>query len=579
MRRKAVYRSVGVLLSLFLVLGGYLAFRSAKTRLPHNPFQTEAQITAAQSQKIAEETTHRETQSATVLSEESATVRTSSSETKKTAVQTAALETQRSAETVTGFRQSGGLRSAQTASTSAFYGIATTTPTTTAPQTTAQPQTTVTKPYTPPFRAETTTVTTEPAQEEPQEKKPILVTDLSDRLVTLSELTDGKFSFQAYLAGDTDGYSLRVYLYSAGEGTGHYLSPDGVWYRPSLTVGVHDLTLYVKQGDSVVSEDHFTVRVEAQKASPEKPQIGKEPPVIETNLDDNAPNTISNSRYNFIVTAKTAKGAPIYADGICVCLDGREVYDPKTIGAASYIYSLYFDPPNEGDEETHTVTVLAWDGAGNSAFRTYTVTYRHIPEGEHSGEVTVVLDATTVGLGILEQETVPLYAGENAAQVLLRMLENCGYSCEYEGNTTLGFYLKRISRGDMCKGAAVPKALWKIILRDGITPNTAQQDRDSLGEYDYTMKSGWMYCVNQTLYPGTGMENCYLNPGDVLTVCFTLAEGKDIGGGMGGGYCGIWRGGIYTPLEHSWVEKTDAHGELYYECSICHATKKEEDAA
>ena len=411
------------------------------------------------------------------------------------------------------------------------------------------------------------------------------MTDLSDRLVTLSELTDSKFSFQAYLSGDTDGYSLRVYLYSAGEGTGRYLSPDGVWYRPSLTVGVHDLTLYVKQGDSVVSEDHFTVRVEAQKASPEKPQIGMEPPVIKTNLDDNASNTISNSRYNFIVTAKTAKGAPIYADGICVCLDGREVYDPKTIGAASYIYSLYFDPPNAGDEETHTVTVLAWDGAGNSAFRTYTVTYRHIPEGERSGEVTVVLDATTVGLGILEQETVPLYAGENAAQVLLRMLENCGYSCEYEGNTTLGFYLKRISRGDMCKGAAVPEALWKIILQDGITPNTAQRDRDSLGEYDYTMKSGWMYCVNQTLYPGTGMENCYLNPGDVLTVCFTLAEGKDIGGfdasggGMGGGYCGIWRGGIYTPLEHSWVEKTDAHGELYYECSICHATKKEEDAA
>ena len=578
MRRKAVYSSVGVLLSLFLVLGGYLAFRSAKTRLPHNPFQAEAQITAAQSQKIAGETTRRETQPATVLSEESATVGTSSSETTKTAVQTAALETQRSAETVTGFRQSGGLHSAPAASTSAFYGIAMTTPTTTQPQSTTQPQTT-TLPQTVPSRTEPTTQTTAPAQEEPQEKKPILVTDLSDRLVTLSELTDGKLSFWAYLAGDTDGYSLRVYLYSAGEGKGRFLSPDGIWYRAPVAVGNYYVTLYLKKGESVVSEDHFTVQVEAEKASPKKPQIGKEPPVIKTNLDDNAPNTISNSRYNFIVTAKTAKGAPIYADGICVCLDGREVYDPKTTGAASYIYSLYFDPPNVGDEETHTVTVLAWDGAGNSAFRTYTVTYRHIPEGERSGEVTVVLDATTVGLDVLEQETVPLYAGENAAQVLLRMLENCGYSCEYTGNATLGFYLKRISRGDMCKGAAVPKALWELILRDGITPNTAQRDRDSLGEYDYTMKSGWMYCVNQTLYPGTGMENCYLNPGDELTVCFTLAEGKDIGGGMGGGYCGIWRGGIYTPLEHSWVEKTDAHGELYYECSICHATKKEEDAA
>ena len=70
-----------------------------------------------------------------------------------------------------------------------------------------------------------------------------------------------------------------------------------------------------------------------------------------------------------------------------------------------------------------------------------------------------------------------------------------------------------------------------------------------------------MYDVNG-YYPGKGLSEWALGDGDVLTLRFTLAWGKDIDGygatgGMYGslsGYCGIWRDGAFYPLEHSYVE-------------------------
>ena len=57
---------------------------------------------------------------------------------------------------------------------------------------------------------------------------------------------------------------------------------------------------------------------------------------------------------------------------------------------------------------------------------------------------------------------------------------------------------------------------------------------NSLGEFDFTAESGWMYSVNGQ-YPNYGMSECFPKDGDVIRIRFTLALGKDIGGGMAGG--------------------------------------------
>ena len=137
--------------------------------------------------------------------------------------------------------------------------------------------------------------------------------------------------------------------------------------------------------------------------------------------------------------------------------------------------------------------------------KVYTVIYHQISEGDPAGSVNVVLDATTIGLGILDSGTLDIVEGETAASVVLRFLQERGYEPDYQGTATMNFYLRRINRGDIAYRADVPEHLWELILRDGITTD-ANYDRDSIGEFDYTQGSGWMYSINGTLYEGTGMS-------------------------------------------------------------------------
>src|SRR5699024_6138977 len=108
----------------------------------------------------------------------------------------------------------------------------------------------------------------------------------------------------------------------------------------------------------------------------------------------------------------------------------------------------------------------------------------------------------------------------------------------------------RITRSDAFIGDGIPENLRSKIELDGI-PFNSQYSYDSLGEFDYTMGSGWMYCINGQLFPGRGLSEYYLNDGDNISIRFTLAYGKDIGGSSSTGgdygrlssYCGMWVNG------------------------------------
>lgn len=271
----------------------------------------------------------------------------------------------------------------------------------------------------------------------------------------------------------------------------------------------------------------------------------------------------------------------IYSNQIQVTLDGKVVQKSYDDNRPTYV--LHFDAPQIGDEESHIVRVLAWDGNGNSAMKVYTVTYHQISEGDPAGSVNVVLDATTIGLGILDTGTLDIVEGETAASVVLRFLQERGYEPDYQGSATMNFYLRRINRGDIAYRANVPEHLWELILRDGITTN-GNYDRDSIGEFDFTQGSGWMYSINGTLYEGTGMSGYKVRNGITIYLRFTLSYGKDIGGydATGGGYgvlssyCGLWINGGYQALGHDFeeierVEPTETEdGYVLYCCTRCH---------
>lgn len=411
-----------------------------------------------------------------------------------------------------------------------------------------------------------------------------IVTDLTDCVLTYEELTDDILPFYAYIVNGASDMYLRVKLRnSQTPANGSFLTASGRDYRAALARQESNfITLYIKQGSKTVLEETYTVRYIARKAGEDSPTVGEQPPTVTTNLDGFT-GQLTNRNFTFLVKARAYDGSILFADHILVTLDGKPVRDPT--GSDVFEYELYFENPTVGDTETHEVTVLAWDDAGNSTYLRYEVTYSFVDTGGKVGTAYILLDATVVGL---DPETLggtyvyEIKQNEPASYAVLAMLEEFGYEADYARSPDDGFYLRRIARSGMTDYAEIPDALWQKILDDGLGL-TGQSDADSLGEFDYTQGAGWMYSINGTLYAGKGLSNYYLSDGDTLYIRFTLAYGKDIGGYNAGGgsygrlptYCGRWINGTYYD-EHSWGEETilqeatcTESGSMARTCAVC----------
>ena len=412
---------------------------------------------------------------------------------------------------------------------------------------------------------------------------PAIATNLGQfTTVTQDQLPDGLLSFYAYGTGDDD-LSVRVNVKPKNSmTTGTWLTSENEKdYTWQLELGVtYRFTVYLYQKDVRISYAVFYVTWQAQLADEDHPSVGPEPPVITTNIDDYG-SEIQSDYLPLIVTVyqNEKREKKLTADRIKVTLNGETV--EKHGGDSSPEYDLYFSRSNVGDDKRYTIIITASYGISSVRWKK-TLTYHATAEGDSIGYATIVLDATTVGCGILDSDTYEIVQGETAAETVLRFLDEYGYDAVYDGTAKNAFYLRKISRGDMCYDAAPDTHLWDMILRDGINLNSDTHSRDSLGEFDYTMGSGWMYAVNGS-YPGRAMSNYYLKDGDTLYLRFTLSYGKDIGGydSTGGGYgslssyCGLWIGSGYTPLDHSYVEaerqepNAETEGYVIKRCSKC----------
>ncbi|MEA4992608.1 MAG: DUF4430 domain-containing protein, partial [Oscillibacter sp.] len=253
------------------------------------------------------------------------------------------------------------------------------------------------------------------------------------------------------------------------------------------------------------------------------------------------------SKKTFDVIARDSAGKKI---ACTVTLNETEIpYNWDDANKTSY--TLLFT--QEGD---NVIVVTAGD-----ASKTYHIIYQKAKSGDPIGYATWSIEATTIGYGfIIEPMRVPIYEGENAAQMLDRILTENGFSYSYTGNLTGGFYISALGPGGVFThgssapfggGAAfnplekltessVPAVLMNVLTKEGTSLDTGwgnSRKGPNLGEFDYTYMSGWMYEVNN-IFPNVGFADSYLSDGDVLRTCFTLyGYGADLGGGysMGGG--------------------------------------------
>ena len=248
---------------------------------------------------------------------------------------------------------------------------------------------------------------------------------------------------------------------------------------------------------------------------------------LETTLEDGI--IQRNSRMTFDVFAKDGDGNKLPASEVTVLLNGDPVsvnWDDDTKTS----YTLHFTK-----EGVNTVVVKA-----HKASLTYTITYVKAEPGDVVGKAVFTVEALSLGGGyIIEPCYVDIIEGENAAQALARLLEERGFTYSNTGSLESGFYLSHI-QGDALAGIdptgdSIPQALREKLEEKNFDIQT-RTDETSLGEFDYTSASGWMYCL-KNVFPNVGFADSYLSEGDVVRVQFTVAYGSDIGGGfaMGSG--------------------------------------------
>ncbi|MFX0547835.1 DUF4430 domain-containing protein [Hathewaya histolytica] len=263
---------------------------------------------------------------------------------------------------------------------------------------------------------------------------------------------------------------------------------------------------------------------------------------LETTLTDGV--TLKGSKKTFDVMARL-DGKKIPSE---VTLNGEEV-KPNWDDQNKTSYTIKFK------QEGKNIVVVKASANNKTETKTYAITYKKALDGELIGHATCTVEALTIGRGfIVEPIRVPLYEGENSAQVLDRILTEKGFSYNHTGRLESSFYLSMIGDGGVFKKGCkdnekaqklnapinienkVPSNLKKILEKEGHWPPDELSDSKSLGEFDYTFMSGWMYAVNN-VFPNVGFSDSYLGDGDVLRAQFTLfGYGSDIGGGyaMGG---------------------------------------------
>lgn len=344
---------------------------------------------------------------------------------------------------------------------------------------------------------------------------------------------------------------------------------------------------------------------------------------IKTNLRDGA--TITNGQeVNLTVEAWTEDTAGnrvshILATGtetkLTVQLDGKDVQFESTSG---YVQQYLLIPENldEGDRNEHTLYIYAEDEKGNYGELNLKLIGKRTEEGQKIGTASIYIDMSILGLGVRGPISYDVLSKEPVSYVIAKAIWDYDAGdpfgtaansfhwpasrCSYENTLDTGFYLQTMDDGsglgsranalsggwnqfgstsdeilagiDSRFGADSNEAiLWRCIYRNGIPLSGTST---GIGEFDYTMGSGWMYSIGgATYYPGTPMSGYYLKDGDTLTLRYTLAYGWDVGTGESGygntvGYCITCLNGSWS-VHHSYETVTAEDGTTKYVCHSC----------
>ena len=266
-------------------------------------------------------------------------------------------------------------------------------------------------------------------------------------------------------------------------------------------------------------------------------QITAKEPTITTTITEGQ--VFTNTKATLDVWAKKASGEKLSKDNVSVIVNGTPMtvnWDDSTKTSYNFVFV----------EGANTVVITATDGT-----YTKTVTYNVTCNLQAVTTVTVAIEGFTLGLGyivapyalVIDEATLTamattygfagaaeMKANLTAAYVLDYVVKIHNLEMDYQGNLGAGgsFYMSSLSGLDT-SNIVVPEELRAKLEESGYFIDEIYEE-GTLGEFDITYGSGWMYAVNN-VFPNVGFCDHIPQDGDVIRVQFTLAYGSDIGDG------------------------------------------------
>lgn len=324
-----------------------------------------------------------------------------------------------------------------------------------------------------------------------------IITDLTDCTVYGSELV-----FTAQAVGSSPKLTVQL--------NGKTLRGDGGIYTAALNDGRNSIRLLARDGAKRV-EKTFTVTCLPTD------EEGRSPYIAEINLTDNM--TVKGSSYSLSLKAADYEGGRIYADGIEVACGGasaeRRWEDSQSTG---YLLKLH-----AGE---NSVYIRLKDSIGRTAEFFYSINCEAAGIGEEVGRISIKAQADILGLGVLcEDDSYPVLEGETGFDTIVRFLRDNGFEVSSRGSEN-SRYLDRIYKEGRFAGGALSEEALAYTERAGISINGGKDD-DSLGEFDYTAGSGWLYSRGGRK-PSYAMSAAVFADGEDIELSFSLDFGNDV---------------------------------------------------
>lgn len=335
----------------------------------------------------------------------------------------------------------------------------------------------------------------------------VIYTDLAESM----NVSEKGIKFYAYSKQGKDFITTKVKV------NGQVLSSDSDNYVVDLNEGSNIVEITAGgKGDSLKKE--FSINYKPIERSV----------VIHTDLSNRA---VESSTLQFEAYAEYVAGEASSEIGLNIVVNGNTIPNSQ-----NHIYSVNL---NEGN---NTVKLFAQKD-DKKEVREFTIVYvkenEEKPTPSQKGTITISLEAGTVGLGnIIAPTQYSITIGEKASTVVDRLLNEYGIGYKSTGSIEDNFYLARIYKTGVARGSKIPDKLRECLENDGFYISEIT-DENSLGEFDFCEKSGWMVSVNGKQPGGLGLSDYILKDGDVIRLRFTTCIGRDLGFEFDGQY-GDW---------------------------------------